>query len=105
MRIDRAANTPRILETFKKPPTAAATHGHTAQFQDDDFFLFQAVGRFLAGGYRAGEALVVLATAAHRAGIKEASVPPICPVPGVQSLTDREFRQFQAFIEDRSEFI
>jgi len=43
-------------------------HSHTVQFYDDDQFLFDAVGRFLVAGLRAGDRLVVIATEAHLAG-------------------------------------
>jgi hypothetical protein len=43
-------------------------HSHAVQFYDDDEFLFDAVGRFLAAGVKAGDRLVVIATEPHRAG-------------------------------------
>jgi signal transduction histidine kinase len=50
---------------LKDPPE----HSHAVQFYDDDQFLFETVGRFLAAGLQTGDRLVVIATEPHRAGI------------------------------------
>jgi len=49
--------------------TAAPSLDHTVQFYDDEQRLFDAAGRFLAGGIEAGQAIVVIATASHRDGL------------------------------------
>jgi PAS domain S-box-containing protein len=45
-----------------------ALHSHLVQFYEDEDFLFETVGTFLAEGLRAGERLVVIATGPHREG-------------------------------------
>jgi DcmR-like sensory protein len=49
---------------------SAATHvwrpGHDVQFYEDEAFLSEAVASFLAEGFRAGQPLIVIATAEHR---------------------------------------
>jgi hypothetical protein len=40
--------------------------GHDVQFYDDDAFLCVGVSQFLAEGVRAGQPIIVIATAAHR---------------------------------------
>jgi len=65
---------PRGSETSPPPAlmpaleqAAGSVHaGHTVQFYDDDAFLVPAVAEFLATGIRAGDASLVIATAAHR---------------------------------------
>jgi signal transduction histidine kinase len=52
-------------------PEASADHfrhdAHVVQFYEEDRFLVEAVGEFVRGGIRAGEPVLVVATAAHRA--------------------------------------
>ena len=43
-----------------------APHTHAVQFYEDESFLAQTVGEFLAAGLRAGDSLIVIATEAHR---------------------------------------
>lgn len=43
-------------------------HSHAVQFYEDDAFLVDTVGQFLAAGLEAGDRLVVIATPEHRAG-------------------------------------
>jgi PAS domain S-box-containing protein len=43
-------------------------HGHTVQFYDDETFLATVVSDFLAGGLKAGQPVIVVATPEHRAG-------------------------------------
>jgi signal transduction histidine kinase len=45
-------------------------HTHAVQFYEDDEFLFDTVGRFLAAGLDAGDRLLVIATPEHRRGFK-----------------------------------
>jgi len=45
---------------------------HAVQFYENELFLYQLVSDFLAGGLRAGESALVVATDAHRRGIAEA---------------------------------
>ncbi len=47
----------------------ASPPGHLVQFYESDDFLAEAASRFLADGVAAGEALLVIATPAHAAGI------------------------------------
>ncbi len=47
---------------------APPEHSHAVQFYDDDRFLFETVGRFLAAGLESGDRLVVIATVPHQAG-------------------------------------
>jgi len=49
--------------------TQPPPHGHAVQFYDDDAFLFEVVGRFVAAGLRAGERTLVITTAGHMQGI------------------------------------
>jgi KaiC/GvpD/RAD55 family RecA-like ATPase len=42
------------------------TTGHEVQFYDDDKRLVQVVGRFLSDGVRAGQPIILIATAAHQ---------------------------------------
>jgi signal transduction histidine kinase len=43
-------------------------HAHAVQFYEEEAFLFETVGRFLAAGLGAGDRMVVIATPAHREG-------------------------------------
>lgn len=43
-------------------------HSHVVQFYETEAFLYDAVGRFLAAGLRAGDRIVVIAAEAHREG-------------------------------------
>jgi hypothetical protein len=45
---------------------------HDVQFYESDAFLFGSVADYLATGVRLGQPIVVIATAAHRAGYREA---------------------------------
>ncbi len=51
-------------EFLNDPPA----HSHAVQFYEDEQFLFDTVGRFLAGGIEAGDRILVVATRAHREG-------------------------------------
>jgi anti-sigma regulatory factor (Ser/Thr protein kinase) len=48
-----------------------STHAHAVSFYDDDSELADVVGRFVADGLRAREAVVVIATPQHRESIDE----------------------------------
>jgi signal transduction histidine kinase len=48
-----------------------APHSHAVQFYDDETFLFETVSRFLGAGLRGGDRIVVIATEAHREGIRQ----------------------------------
>ena len=49
----------------------AQPQDHFVQFYDDDSHLYNAVGRFLVEGLRAGEGVVVIATPEHRQGFED----------------------------------
>lgn len=55
-----AANMERLPE-----PTPAWRTGHDVHFYDDDAYLVSSVSRFLLEGLRAGQPMIVIATAAH----------------------------------------
>jgi signal transduction histidine kinase len=48
-----------------------SSHTHAVQFYEDDGFLFDTVGHFLASGLQAGERVVAIATGDHRAGLTQ----------------------------------
>ena len=52
-------------------PTRASMCGHDIQFYRTDAYLTRAVVDFLAAGLRAGQPLIVIATAAHRRAFAE----------------------------------
>ena len=52
-------------------PGAAGEAGHIVQFYEADGFLLDAVGVFVGEALRAGDAAVVIATEAHRAGLED----------------------------------
>jgi hypothetical protein len=55
------------------PPSLQAwVASHDVQFYENDEFLFTSVGDFLTTGVRLGQPIVVVATAAHRKGYREA---------------------------------
>ncbi len=51
-------------------PHATALHEHFVQFYENDSFLIDEVSGFLGAGLAAGQAGIVIATAAHRAGFE-----------------------------------
>jgi signal transduction histidine kinase len=53
-----------VSELLSQPPR----HSHAVQFYEEPEFLFDTVGRFLGAGLDAGDRLIVIASAAHRAG-------------------------------------
>jgi signal transduction histidine kinase len=56
-----------LLASVPEPSTDHFGHdAHVVQFYQEDHFLVDAVGEFLREGVRAGEPILVLATAAHR---------------------------------------
>ena len=52
-------------------PSYPAHHKHVVQFYETQTFLYDSVGKFIAQGLAAGEAVIVIATAAHRAGFRQ----------------------------------
>jgi signal transduction histidine kinase len=53
-----------VTELLQQPPR----HSHAVQFYEEPEFLFDTVGHFLGAGLDVGDRLIVIASAAHRAG-------------------------------------
>ena len=65
-----SAHVQRVRCSAQPAPRDGSSHcEHVVQFYDDDAFLVQTVGEFLRDGVRAGEPLLVIATADHRDAI------------------------------------
>lgn len=60
-----AAERSHVAAPYLAEPPA---NSHAVQFYDNEDFLFDTVGQFLAAGLKSGDHLVVIATAEHRAG-------------------------------------
>lgn len=60
------------LLTETAPQSANHQHSpHVVQFYSEDSFLLDELGRFIGSALDAGDAVIVIATAAHRAGLAE----------------------------------
>ncbi|MBX3219334.1 MAG: MEDS domain-containing protein [Labilithrix sp.] len=81
---------------------ATAPHPHAVQFYEEPRALFETVAKFLSAGLAAGDRVVVIATAAHAAGITRA----IDPTMMTQALASRQLTMLDAhetldtFMED-----
>src|SRR5215467_2779268 len=62
----------KTADAFTQNGASAHIAGeHVVHFYETDDFLLDAVSAFLATGMRAGNACIVIATPAHRAGLEE----------------------------------
>lgn len=62
----------RIVNAVQVSPPLASTHAHAVSFYDDDLEAVDAVASFVLEGLLRGDAVVVVATAAHRLAVDDA---------------------------------
>lgn len=60
------------MTSYKRPLLVPAPGNHFVQLYEADQLLFEAVGLYAASGLRRGDAVVIIATEAHRAGFAAA---------------------------------
>ena len=74
-----------IVQTLSGLQTAESKNdGHYVHFYEDDEFLIEAISSFIGRGIRDGDSVLILATAAHREGLRKKLVSEGIDLAGLQ---------------------